>query len=185
MKRLLLILNFTLLSSFLFSQTTEDVYKQFKKDSTDFRILQGKNNFADRLNVFELGYVNHPGKSIKNASEIQKKDSYTWVLKDPLKKVSLIVTISQNSSEEWGTRITVFSFDKLGKLNFIREERNTDYDIANQSQNWVSDKYSQPCDYYFVNNKVLAKKSYCDINEVSSYANKTIIEILNEFGIKY
>ena len=199
MKKILLQL-ITLLCfiSVSYGQNEKNIYDNFKKDSLLFRNLQKKKLLSNRLLVYELGYTDQPGKKIKQFNQIQKQRSYVWVVKDSItNNVKIIVAVSQNSSEEWGTDITILNFDQNQNLQLIRKDRNTYLSInrAGVSQNWISDKDAQPCDFYFINNKFTNNRSYCNIEDITSEYQKdkialgggfseiNIKSILNSFGI--
>ena len=154
-----------------YGQSEQNIYDNFKKDSLLFRNLQKKKLLSNRLLVYELGYADQPGKKIKQFNQIQKQGSCAWVVKDSItNNVKLIVAVSQNSSEEWGTDITILNFDQNQNLQLIRKDRNTftSYDRAGISQNWISDKDAQPCDFYFIKDKFINNKSYCNIDDIIS-----------------
>jgi len=172
--------------SVTFGQDVNSVYDNFKTDSLLFRNLQKKKVLSNKLLVYELGYMEQPGKRINQFNQIQKQGSYVWVMKDSLtNNVKLIVAISQNSSEEWGTDITILNFDQNQKLQLIRKDRNTytSYNRAGISQNWITDKDAQPCDFYFVSDKFINNKTYCNIDDISGFSENNIKSILNSFGI--
>jgi hypothetical protein len=181
-----------------YGQNEQNIYDNFKKDSLLFRNLQKKKLLSNRLLVYELGYTDQPGKKIKQFNQIQKQGSCAWVVKDSItNNVKLIVAVSQNSSEEWGTDITIFNFDQNQNLQLIRKDRNTytSYNRASISQNWISDKDAQPCDFYFIKDKFINNKSYCNIDDIISeyqigkialnggFSEINIKAILNSFGI--
>jgi hypothetical protein len=111
--------------------------------------------------------------------------------------VKLIVAVIQNSSEEWGTDITILNFDQNQNLQLIRKDINThsSYNRAGVSQNWISDEDAQPCDFYFINNQFTNNRSYCNIEDITNEYQKdkialgngfseiNIKSILNSFGI--
>lgn len=184
--------------SVTYGQNEQEIYDNFKKDSLLFRDLQKKKLLNKALLVYKLGYTGQPGKKINQFNQIQKQGSCVWVMKDSItNKVKLIVAVSQNSSEEWGTDITILNFDQNQNLQLIRKDRNTytSYNRASVSQNWISDKDAQPCDFYFINNKFIKNKSYCNIEDITSEYQKdkiaigggfseiNIKSILNSFGI--
>ena len=196
MKKILLQL-ITLLCfiSVSYGQNEKNIYDNFKKDSLLFRNLQKKKLLSNRLLIYELGFTDQPGKKIKQFNQIQKQGSYVWVVKDSItNNVKLIVAVSQNSSEEWGTYITILNFDQNQNLQLIRKDRNTYLSInrAGLSQNWISDKDAQPCDYYFINNKFTTN---CNIEDITGgyqkdkialgggFSEINIKSILNSFGI--
>lgn len=181
-----------------YGQNEQNIYDNFKKDSLLLRNLQKKKLLSNRLLVYELGYTDQPGKKINQFNQIQKQGSCAWVVKDSItNNVKLIVAVSQNSSEEWGTDITILNFDQNQNLQLIRKDRNTyaSYNRASISQNWISDKDAQPCDFYFVNGKFINNKSYCNIDDIISeyqigkialnggFSEINIKAILNSFGI--
>lgn len=191
MKKIILISKLLLLSIIVFSQNTLEIYTKFKNDSINFRKLQDKKDFSSRITVFETG----TGKQVLNAAGIQKKGAYTWVIKDSLKNIDLIVAIEGASSEEWRAYINVYSFDKSGKLNLIWQDSNSDYDISDKSQYWVADKYSQPCVFYLIGNNISVQKTYCTASDVfngteifskngTSSKDISASSILKSFGVK-
>jgi hypothetical protein len=181
-----------------FGQDVQNIYENFKNDSLLFRNLQKKKVLTNKLLVYELGFMEQPGKRINQFIQIQKQGSYVWVLKDSsTNNVKLIVAVSQNSSDEWGTDITILNFDQNQKLQLIRKDRNTytSFNRAGISQNWISDNDAQPCDYYIVMDKFINNNSYCSIDEIISeyqknkialnggFSDLNITSILKSFGI--
>jgi hypothetical protein len=199
MKKILLqLITLICFISVSYGQNEQNIYDNFKKDSLLFRNLQKKKLLTNWLLAYELGFTDQPGKKIKQFNQIQNQGSYTWVMKDSITNtVKLIVSISQNSSEEWGTSITILNFNENQNLQLLREDRNTytSYDRADISQNWISDKDAQPCDYYFIKDKIVNNNSYCNIDYIVSeyqlgkiplnagFSEINIKSILNSFGI--
>ena len=117
MKKIIPILLVSLLYiNFVFAQESKVICENFRKDSVEFRALQNKKILSSKLSVYELGFENYPGKKQNQFAQIKKQGSYVWVMKDTTSKIKLIVAISQNSSEEWGTNLTVLHFDENQNL---------------------------------------------------------------------
>ena len=198
MKKTILIILVAMLNvNFVFAQETKGIYENFKRDSAAFRALQNKKLLSNQLSVYELGFKNYPGKKLNQFSQIQKQGSYVWLMKDSTSKIKLIISISQNSSDEWGTNLTILNFDENQNLKLYRHDRNTfeSYSRAHVSQNWISDKNGQPCDYYFIDGQIVNKISFCNIEEITNeyqknkiainggFSDISISEILTGFGI--
>ena len=139
---------------------------------------------SSKLSVYELGFENYPGKKQNQFAQIKKQGSYVWVMKDTTSKIKLIVAISQNSSEEWGTNLTVLHFDENQNLKLYRHDRNTyeSYSRANISQNWISDKDAQPCDFFFIDGKIISKDSFCNIDDITNEYQKNKIALNSGFS---
>ncbi len=182
----------------LYAQDMGSIYENFKADSARFRSLQKKKTFSNQLLAYELGYNNGPvSKKIAQFSLIKKQSSIVWVMKDSTNKIKLIVSVAQNGSEEWGTHVTIFGFDENQILKYHRLDYNHDYrnNRPSISQNWITDKEAQPCDYFFIDGNVMVDKPYCDPKEIlneyhggtiavnSEFVKPTLPEILKAFGI--
>lgn len=182
----------------LYAQDMGSIYENFKADSTRFRSLQKKKTFSNQLMAYELGYNNGPvSKKLAQFSQLKKDGTYVWVMKDSNNKVQLIVFVNQIRQEEMSNSISVLSFDENQKLKLFRKEWNHHMMIlkAKNTNAWVSDNETQPCDYFFIEGNVMVDKSYCDPSEIlneyhggtiavnSEFVKPTLPEIMKAFGI--
>jgi hypothetical protein len=191
----------TSFSNNLFAQDMKSVYESFKADSVKFRSLQNKKALTSQFLAYELGYgFDGPtSKKIIQFNLIKKRSSCVWIMKDSLNKVKLIASVSQNGSEDWGTHITVLHFDENEKLKFMRLDYNTDASNGKAflTQNWTTDKDAHPCDYYFIDGKIIGNGIDCNVDDIvsefnggtiainSAFVKPNISEILKKsFGIK-
>lgn len=200
MKEIILIIIITILNiNFLFAQDIKGIYEDFKKDSVMFRELQNKKELSNQLSNY--GYI-YNTKTYKNTakklnlySEIKKNESCVWVMKDSINRIKLIVAIECWEQEEWGAELQILHFDENQNLNFYRHDRNQVYDRSLSAQNWITQEYMYPCDYFLKGNEILIKDSSCNKEEIkteycgnqlwlnSKCIDNNILDVVKAYGI--
>jgi tetratricopeptide (TPR) repeat protein len=179
------------------AQDFESITDNFRADSAQFRDLQRKRILSNQLSVYEWGYSGQPGKKLTSFSQIKSYGSYIWIMRSNDSRVKLLVAVEQNSSEEWGTTITVLNFDKNEQLRYIRNDKNHFGNVANadKSQLWITDGGAQPCNFFFMDGRITVNDLYCSINDVLNeyYEGKIMLNggvsdtdvasLLQSFGI--